>query len=146
MERKILNNKEIKRVFEKLEEQFGISVKIDLGVLKDKHGKLFLITKDINKVDFSKLRINELGLYFAKDDSEIRLTIEGTQLFGEHATKNVYEIDKSDTYFWMTGEDISCSKDYNGFVIIKHKDDYLGCGKCKDKKIINFIPKERRIK
>jgi len=146
MERKILNTKEAKRVFEKLDEQFGINVKVDLGVLKDKHGKLFLITKDINKVDFSKLRINELGLYFAKDNSEIRLTIEGTQLFGEHATKNVHEVDKSDAYFWMTGEDISCSKDYNGFVIIKHKDDYLGCGKCKENKIINFIPKERRIK
>jgi len=144
---RILNNKEIKQVLNKIQEQFGIKeIKLDLGMLKNKEGKIFLITKDINKVNLDKLRINELGLYIAKEDKGIRLSIEGAYLFGKHAAKNIHEIDKANAYFWMTGEDISCKKEFKGFVIIRYKDNYLGCGKWKENKILNFIPKERRIK
>src|SRR3989344_1978662 len=98
--------------------------------------------KVLNKDDLNKLRINELGLYVAKYDKEFRLTIEGSQLFGRFATKNVHEINEEDSYSWMSGKDITCNKIYNGFVIIKYKDNYLGSGKWKENKIINYIPKE----
>ena len=144
---RILNNKEIKQVLNKIKIQFGIKeIKLNLGMLRNKEGKIFLITKDINKVNLDKLRINELGLYIAKEDKGIRLSIEGSYIFGKYATKNVHEIDSIDAYFWMTGEDISCKKEFKDFVIIKYKDDYLGTGKWKENKILNFIPKERRIK
>ena len=113
---RILNNKEIKQVLNKIQEQFGIKeIKLDLGMLKNKEGKIFLITKDINKVNLDKLRINELGLYIAKEDKGIRLSIEGAYLFGKHAAKNIHEIDKANAYFWMTGEDISFKKQFKSF-------------------------------
>ena len=144
---KVLNKKEIKRILDKIKEQYGIDeISLDYGMLQNKDGKIFLITKNINKVDLNKLRINELGLYVAKYDKEFRLTIEGSQLFGRFATKNVHEINEEDSYFWMSGKDITCNKIYNGFVIIKYKDNFLGSGKWKDNKILNYIPKERRIK
>lgn len=144
---RILNNKEIKQVLNKIKTQFGIKeIKLNLGMLRNKEGKIFLITKDINKVNLDKLRINELGLYIAREDKGIRLSIEGSYLFGKYATKNVHETDDADAYFWMTGEDISCKKEFKDFVIIKYKDNYLGTGKWKENKILNFIPKERRIK
>ena len=112
----------------------------------NREGKIFLISRDINKIDLSKLRINELGLYVARLDKELRLTIEGSQLFGKYVTKNVYEIGKEKVFSWLNGNDITCDKEFDGFVIIKNKDDFLGTGKYKEGKILNYIPKERRIK
>ena len=144
---KILNKKESERILNRIKEQFGIKkIDFDCGILENKDGKIFLMTKDINKIDLSKLRINELGLYVARLDKELRLTIEGSQLFGKDATKNVYEINKERANSWMQGNDINCDEDFDGFVILKYKDDFLGTGKCKDGKILNYVPKERRIK
>ena len=147
MQLRILNKKEISRILNKVKAQFGINdIKFNYGMLQNKEGKIFFITSSLNKVDLNKLRINELGLYVIKDDKEIRLTIEGSQIFGEYATKNVLEVDEDDAYGWMSGNKIKCDKVYNGFVIIKHKDNYLGSGKYKEGVILNYIPKERWIK
>ena len=144
---KFLNKKEIGRILNKIKEQFGIKkLDFDYGILQNKQGKIFLISKDVNKIDLSKLRINELGLYVARLDKGLRLTIEGSQLFGKNATKNVYEVNGEEANSWLQGNEIDCSKEFNGFVIVKYKDNYLGSGKCKNNKILNFIPKERRIK
>jgi len=144
---KFLNKKESGRILNKIKEQFGIKkLDFDYGILQNKQGKIFLISKDVNKIDLSKLRINELGLYVARLDKGLRLTIEGSQLFGKNATKNVYEVNGEEANSWLQGNEIDCSKEFNGFVIVKYKDNYLGSGKCKNNKILNFIPKERRIK
>ena len=34
----------------------------------------------------------------------------------------------------------------NGFVILKYKTDFVGCGKVKEGKILNFLSKIRRVK
>ena len=144
---KFLNKKESERILDLIKEQFGIKkLEIDYGILMNREGKIFLISRDINKIDLSKLRINELGLYVARLDKELRLTIEGSQLFGKYVTKNVYEIGKEKVFSWLNGNDITCDKEFDGFVIIKNKDDFLGTGKYKEGKILNYIPKERRIK
>jgi len=144
---KILNKKEISRILSKIKEQFDIDIlTFEYGMLQNKEGKLFLISKDINKVNLDKLRINELGLYFANINKEVRLTIEGSQLIGKFAKKNIYEVNEEDAYSWMSGNDLICKEEFNGFVIIKNKDNYLGTGKFKDNRILNYTPKERWIK
>jgi len=134
---KILNKKEITRILDKIKEQYNI---------ENREGKLFIISKDIKKINLEKLRINNLGLYIAKLDRDLRLTIEGSQLLGKLAKKNVYEINDEQANSWMSGKEINCEKEFKGFVIIKNKDDYLGSGRYSNGKIINFIPKERWIK
>ncbi len=144
---KILNKKEVKLILKKIKENFDIkNIDFNYGILRNKDGKIFLISKDINKVNLNKLRVNEIGLYIAKFDKELRLTIEGTQLFGRFCNKNVYEVDKEIAYSWMSGRDIPCAKEFKGFVIVKYDNNYLGTGKWKDDKILNYIPMERRIK
>lgn len=144
---KILNSKEIKRILDKIKEQFGINkINLDYGMLQNKDGKLFLISKDLKKVDLEKLRINELGLYVAKLDNGLRLTIEGSQLFGKDTKKNVHEVSKDEAYSWMSGNDLICNKEFKGFVIVKYKNNYLGSGKWKSNKILNYTPKERRVR
>lgn len=141
---KILNKKEIKQILYSMEKQFGAKVKLDYGFLK-KYNKIFLINKDISKIDLSKLRINSLGLYFCEIFDGIRLSIEGSQIIGPKATKNVVEINEEQAKKWLKGEELEIEGDYSGFVILKHNNDFLGNGKYKDGKILNYVAKERRI-
>jgi len=142
----ILNKKEVKAILFLLEKQFSFSDELDYAFLQSEKGKIFIIKKDVAGIDFKKLRINTIGLYFASvNDSEIRLTIEGSQLVGPYSKKNILELNKEEAKQWMNGIDLEKEADLNGFVLIKHNDDFLGCGKIKEKKILNFVPKERRI-
>ncbi|MEK6835610.1 MAG: hypothetical protein AABX55_01150 [Nanoarchaeota archaeon] len=144
---RFLQKKEVERFLKKIKDQYGIeNLNLDHNFLQNKEGKIFIISKDIKKVNLSKLRINNLGLYIARLDKELRLTIEGSQLIGKYARKNIYEVNEQEANSWMQGKELGCEKEFKGFVIIKHNNDYLGSGKYKDNKILNFIPRERWIK
>lgn len=143
---KILNSKEKKLLFKEIEEQFKTS-ELDLNyiLLKNNEGKIFLLSNYFKNLDTKNLRINSLGLYFANISKDIRLTIEGSQLIGKKA-KNVLEINDKQLKEWLKGNDIETDKNLKGFVIIKNNNDFYGCGLYKNNKILNYIPKERRIK
>ena len=143
---KILNSKEKKILLKQIQEKFKTS-KLDLNYifLKNNEGKVFLLSNYFKNLDTKNLRINSLGLYFANISKDIRLTIEGSQLIRDKA-KNILEINDKQLKEWLKGYDIEIDKKLNGFVIIKNNNDFYGCGFYKDKKILNYIPKERRIK
>tara|TARA_Y100000310_G_scaffold339688_1_gene433151 strand:- start:5436 stop:5891 length:456 start_codon:yes stop_codon:yes gene_type:complete len=144
---KILNSKEKKRIIETIKEQYGIKeLKLDHVFLMNNDNKIFLLSNDFGKIDTKGLGINSLGLYFAKIHVDgIRLSIEGSQLIGDKAKKNILEINKNDMESWIRGKDIVSKDIFTSYIIIKYKNDFLGCGKYKDNKILNFIPKARRI-
>ncbi len=146
-ELKILNNKEIKEIYKLIEKHWGAKVKLDYGFLKNNKNRVFVISKDISKIDISKLRLNSVGMYFCEIDSKgIRLSIEGSQIIGPKATKNVVELNEEETKKWFKGEDLEKEcKDCNGFIILKRKDDFLGNGKYANGKILNYVAKTRRI-
>ena len=142
---KILNNKEIKEILNLIEKQWGAKLDLDYAFLKNQKNKVFLINKDLSKIDTSKLRINSIGMYFCETEKGIRLSIEGSQIIGKKATKNIVEIDEQQAKQWLKGEDLEINGNYSGFVILKHKNYFLGCGKFKEDKILNYVGKERRI-
>lgn len=146
MDFKILNTKEVSKIISDLEEHFGIkNLKLDYGFIR-REDKIFLITKDLAKIDYKNLRINDIGLYFCTIATNgIRLSIEGSQMIGKKATKNVIDITDDEVNYWFNGESL-VRKDVSGFVLIKHNDDFLGCGYGKEGLIINYVPKERRVK
>ena len=143
---KIFNKKESLRLLERIKEQFGIKeLKLDYGFIQN-NDKIYLISKDIAKINYKELRINDIGLYFCTImNNGIRLSIEGSQLIGKNATKNVVEISDEELKCWFNGENL-VRKDIFGYVLIKNKDDFLGCGYAKEGVIINYVPKERRVK
>ena len=146
-ELKFLNSKEIKEIMKLIEEQWGAELKLDYTFAKNNKNRVFLINKDISKIDFSKLRINSIGMYFCDLENEIRLSIEGSQIIGPKATKNVVEVSEEQTKKWMKGGDLEIEDkgNCNGFVIIKHENDFLGTGKFKENRILNYVSKSRRI-
>ena len=62
------------------------------------------------------------------------------------SNKNVIALNDKEAKEWLSGIDIDKESDEDVFVIIKHNDDFLGTGKAKEGKILNFVPKIRRIK
>lgn len=146
-ELKILNSKEIKEVYGMIESQWGAKIKLDCGFLKNNKNRVFVVSRDISKVDLSKLRLNSVGMYFCEiDDKGIRLSIEGAQIVGQKAIKNVVELSEEETKKWFKGEDLEKEcKDCNGFAILKNKNDFLGTGKIAKGKILNYVGKTRRV-
>jgi len=145
-ELKILNSKEIKEILKLIESQWGAKLKLEYAFLRNPKNRIFIVNKDIGKINFSQLRINSIGLYFCEIDKlGIRLSIEGSQIVGPKAVKNIVEINEEQTKQWFKGEDLEIKGDYLGFVILKHNNDFLGNGKYKDGKILNYVGKSRRV-
>ena len=146
-ELKILNTREIKEIYKLINRQWGARVKLDYGFLKNNKNRVFIISKDISKIDISKLRLNSVGMYFCEiDNAGIRLSIEGSQIAGTKAAKNVVELNEEEIKKWFKGENLEKEcKDCNGFVILKHKNDFLGNGKYVNKRILNYVSKTRRV-
>lgn len=143
---KILNSKEAKRILKQLNMQFGYSEKPDFVFLQSNKDKIYVINRDIERIDLDKLRINAMGLYFATIMNEgIRLSIEGSQIVGPKAKKNILEIRDLAFEIWLKGLDFIVATDLKGFVLVKHGDDFVGCGKVKEKTLLNYVPKGRRL-
>ncbi len=144
-----LKKKEKRKFFDILKKQFGFEDKLDYVFLINNKNKVFIINKDIAQLDLNKIKINSLGLYIAELREEgVRLSIEGSQIIGPKSKRNIININKENLKKWLSGEDIpkdKSIKNLTGFVIVKSGNDYLGCGKIKEDKILNFFPKIRRI-
>lgn len=143
----ILNSKQVKTIMLKLNEQFGFVEKIEFVFLRTNKGKIYLVNRDIERIDLEKIRINSMGLYFGEllDSGELRLSIEGSQIIGPKASINVFELDNELMRLWFKGEDIEISDSRNAFVIIKYQNDFCGCGKIKNNKLLNYVGKVRRV-
>jgi NOL1/NOP2/fmu family ribosome biogenesis protein len=140
-------SRELKAFFKLIEKQYGKVPELfeNLAFIRGKE-KIFAITRDIAAVDLKELRINSIGLYIAEvKNDQLRLSIEGAQLIGPSATKNVLELSTEQLKQWFQGQDIKAEGNYEGFVILKHGNDYIGSGKYKEGYILNFVPKARRL-
>ncbi len=144
---KILNKKQIKELLALIKQQWNASIDLNYAFLKDNDDKIFIINKEFAELDLTKLRINNIGLYFAQKMIDgLRLSIEGSQIIGPKAKKNILELNKKQTKEWFQGNDIEVKTEMQNYVILKHESDFLGTGKIKENKILNYIPKSRRLK
>jgi len=147
---KFLNKKEKQEVLNKLNKQFGIS-ELNGILIRQGAEKIFLYQgsfseQEINKLE-STIPIERVGIYFAKiQNNQIRLSIEATQILQEQINKNIFELDDEQAEQWMMGQELDVQTGKNDFLVMKYKNDFLGCGKASEKKIGNYIPKNRRLK
>lgn len=144
---KILNKRETKKILAMAKEQWGFDEEFDYVFLETGKGRIYIANKEIFNLDLSQVRINSIGIYFAETRSGIRLSIEGSQIIGPKATKNVVELNDGEAKLWMYGTDLDKQTECTGFVIIKYKNDFLGTGKqTADGKILNYVSKVRRMR
>lgn len=151
---KILNKKQIKEIYSALEKQFGFSSELDYAFMINEKNRVYIINKKFGEIDTAYLRVDTLGLYFGEfRNNTLRASIEGSQLIWPLCKKNIVEISEGLMKLWIRGYDIEVNEkemhDKNvedGFVLVKHENDFLGCGNLKQGKIMNYIPKIRRIR
>ena len=147
---KILNKNEKKEIVNKLSKQFGVEEVPGL-ILRRGAERLFLFQGSFNEGQIKKLEdkvpVDKVGVYFAKIiKDEIKLSIEGTHLLKNQIQKNIFQLTKQQAEQWMKGQELNIQTGKKGFLVMKYKNDFLGCGKASEKKIGNFIPKSRRLK
>ena len=147
MKAEFMPSRELKVFLQLVERQYGKVPPLfsEVAFVQSKE-RIFIVTRDLDKINLKNIRINSLGLYIAEVKGEqLRLSIEGSQLIGPHAIKNVCELTRPQLEQWFKGEDVKLEGTYEGFVILKHGNDYLGSGKFKEGYILNFVPKARRL-
>ena len=131
-----MGEKEVSKV---LKDQFGIE-KIPFRFKAMGKGRIYAYRDCFHEIDEY-----HSGVYLGRIERDgFRLSIEGCYLLKDQLKKNVKEINFSDMLKWLKGEDIKGEE--RGYIILKWRDYYLGCGKGDGSKIRNFVPKDRRIR
>ena len=145
---RILNTREVRDIISKLEKQYDCVLAFDFAFLMDSNNKIFVVDRDAAQINFEKLRINSVGLYFAEvtKNGEIRLTMEGSQIVGPLARKNVVDLDEAQVRTYFFGEELIVEADVEGFVLLRFHEDFFGAARYKDGKILNYLPKYHRTK
>ena len=138
-----------KLILELLEEQYGIT-EFPYILLSSGKRKIWACTQDVALLNFKGLYINTVGFYLGVlEENLFRLSFDATQVFANKITKNVIELTEEQAKAWMQGEAVYFSdeslKDVRDrYIVVKYGEDFLGCGKLRNGKLWNFVPKDRR--
>ncbi len=168
-----LNSREIKELNQRLKEQHGCSFedcekerdgyRMRGVFLRGGKDKIFMTNEYVGNIDISKLRVDKVGLYVCTDDDfGLRLSLEGSQILGPHANKNVITLDDKQCGEWLQGKEVelreeqiapkgddATESDRAKVFIVKHnahgRDDFMGASKLRGNILLNCVPKERRV-
>lgn len=146
----VLNSKERKHIRKQLQEQFGIdSLPEKIYFCINEKDNVYICNKELFDIDQFLLRVKTFGVVFGNYTTNgFELSIEGTQLIGKQATKNIIEVNSEQKEQWLTGEDLEVDTTTfeNQFVLLKERKDFFGSGFAKKGKIKNKLPKTRTLK
>ncbi|MBN2567648.1 hypothetical protein JXB02_06225 [Candidatus Woesearchaeota archaeon] len=146
----VLKKRETKPILAFLEGRYGSTGPLDYVFLKNNRERVFIAKRDLFDLDLSRLRINSVGMYLAELlRGEVRLSIEGSQLVGPHATRNVLEIPDDRMRAYLHGEDLDIIGAHgceDGYVLIRNTGDFFGAGRLSGSRLLNHWPKTRRLR
>jgi len=150
MKLKFLKSSEKKELLSQLGEIYDIS---DLPYLLLETGKEKIrgfsgtMTKEEIKELSGIANVEIIGAYLFKREGNLRISLDGAHLLKDKIKKGIIEITDEEVETWMKGENLSFdSENEKGIFVVKNGDDLLGCGVSDGKKLINYIPRERRIR
>jgi NOL1/NOP2/fmu family ribosome biogenesis protein len=140
----VLNSREKRDVVKVLHDQFG-GTPVFGALLENRDGKIYVISEDLATIPLDKLRLEGMGMALGRRHADgLRLSIEGSQVVGPHATHHILEISSDQLDRWLAGESVDCEAD-DGFYLLKCGDDFVGSAKCKNHVLLNAVPKGRRL-
>jgi NOL1/NOP2/fmu family ribosome biogenesis protein len=146
-----LTKKEIEEIEEIVKRNYGVEVNLKkILVLEGKEKKIRISNKNVLKLNLEKLGIDSIGLYFGKikRNKKIHLSVEGSQMIGKNAVKNIVCLSKKNTEKFLKGENVKPQEEINceyyNFVIVKFKKNILGSSLLVEEKLKNLLPKSRR--
>jgi len=147
---KLLKSSEKKRILRELEEQFGIE-KLPYLLIETGKQKIRGFSGTMTKEEIRELgeiaNVEIIGIYLIKKERKLRLSLDGSMILKDQISKNVVEIDDEQLELWLRGKNLDIKKENGVYVILTQgTNDFLGCGLSDGKKLINHVPKERRIR
>ena len=143
----ILNKKAIKEILKLIKSQWDSKIEIDYAFLQDKLNNIYIAKREFASFPLEKIRMHKIGLNIGQIyNNQFIATIEGSQLIGPKAKKNILKITKHESRDWLRGENLTSKEKLKGLVLIKHNNDFFGTGKINNKEVINLLPKSRRLK
>ncbi len=154
---KRLNSKEKKVLLQKMQEHYGFTGEFTYDILLNENkNKYYLIKPEVLDFPIEDHRIETIGLYFGQlmPEGVVRFTVDGSQIIGPQATKQLYELSDEQFHDWIRGRDLEVETDFESWLIMKHGEDYVGCGKIVQKNeageektlIHNYVPKTRYVR
>ncbi len=150
MDGEFLQAKKVKELRKEMVEQWGTAFGDGYHFFKTGKDKIFIVSKGVQKIDLQKLKkIDRIGLYVAEwKNDQLRLSVEGAQLIGPDAAKNIVGLTKEQVKEYFKGNDIEIALPFqdNPFVLLRYGTDFLGCAKYKEGRLLNFLPKVHRTK
>ncbi len=143
-----LNASEKKEILKRLEAQYGIA-ELPYFLFETGKEKIRAFSGNLTKEEILKLaemaNIEIIGMYLIRKEHDLRLSFDATQLLSAAINKGIVEINEEQLHLWLRGNDLPIMHDV-GTVALRCKEDFVGCGKSTGEKIINHVPKERRIR
>ncbi len=146
---RFIKTSEKRKIIEKLNEQFGIS-ELPYLLIQSGKEKIRAFSGHLSKEEILKIaeiaNIEVLGFYLLKEEnSELRLSLDATNLLKEQITKNIVALTDQQFQQWLRGYDLEIEAQ-KGVVVLRYEQDFLGCGKSSGSIIYNYVPKDRRLK
>lgn len=146
---KIFNSKEVKKLCEIMIKEYGAAIKGNYAFLLNEKDRLFVVHKDISKINLDNLRIDKVGLNLGEyKNNQIRLSKEGTAFFMENSEgkpNNIVDLSKEETIKYFGGLDLVKNLELEDkTIILRYGEEILGCARYKEGKILNFMPKMYR--
>ncbi|MEK6836479.1 MAG: hypothetical protein AABX94_02320, partial [Nanoarchaeota archaeon] len=143
------NSKQRKELLERLNKQFGVTsvpkILFETGKERIRGFSGDLTIDELYALE-GLANIEFIGLYLFKQDMEfIRLGFDGALFFKEQFSKNVVNLTDEQVDGWMNGHNLDVVLE-KGMYIVRHGSDVFGCGFSDGKGLINFVPRERRIR
>jgi NOL1/NOP2/fmu family ribosome biogenesis protein len=140
-----------KRELDKIVEK-NYGAEIDLSSFDcyiNNRNEIYIVSKSVDERLISIA--SYVGMYFGrlKRNEKIQLSVEGSQIVGRLANKNIAIVDDENISRYMEGleckwnELVNC--EVNNFVLIKNGNDFFGSGILREDKIESLAPKARRI-
>lgn len=143
-----LKSGEKKNLLAGLNEQFGIE---DLNYTLIETGKNKIrgfsgtMTRDEIRELSEIANVEIIGCYLIRKEGQFRLGLDGSHILKNQIKKRIVDIENSQVNDWFLGKNLDVVID-SGVYVVRNGKDFLGCGISDGKKLINFVPKERRVR
>lgn len=145
----------MEEIITRINKNFNAEIPKDLD-FEIRNEKIYVFKKELKNIyEFLKskgLRLEKIGIYFGKlkKNDKIQLSIEGSQIVGKTAKKNVIEINDLEKLEKFLRDEISLTLEEfknvekHNFPIIKYK-NYIVCSAASlEKEIKNLFPKNAK--
>ena len=146
---RVLKSREIKKLKKTLSKQYSFEFTQGYIFMITKKNKVYILNNDAKVLDINILRIDHAGMYLGElREDGMRLSIDGSQLVGTTAKKQILNVTDEQAKNWLAGENLELENPEvtDGYVILKNNQDFIGCGKLSRNILYNFVPKARRVK